>query len=520
MTSTRSPHTVSVDTALAEYEMRRERALAMGDAAKLARRSEAGFLNARERIAYLCDDGSFVESGLFGTSASNPDDRDKTPADGKITGFGRIDGRDVAVAANDFTVMGASSSATNGRKLGHLKRVATARGLPMVFLGESSGARMPDHMGSRGMATLLGNDAVQYQRMRETPWASATLGMSFGSSTWYAVLSDFNVMRKGAVLAVSSPLLASLAIREDVDAEQLGGASLHGEVTGFADLVVDTDEQALDAIKRFLDYLPSHCMEAPPRRLAPAGSGDDMANIASLLPASRTQVYDVRRIARAIADRDSLFELKARFGKAMVTALARVDGRSVGIIANNPLVKGGAIDADACDKATSFIVLCDSFNLPLVMLVDTPGFAIGTDAERKRAPGKIMNWMNALQLVSTPKISIILRKTYGQAYLNMGGGRNSDEVAAWPTAEISFMDPQFGVRVVHGKTPDDDGFDALFARMNRDSAVWDAAAVYAVQSVIRPQDTRDFLIRALDVHRMRMTNGVGQHLLRAWPTSY
>lgn len=506
--------------AMLEYEKRLAAAMAMGGPERLARRDAAGVLNARERIAYLCDDGTFIESGLFGTSSSNAADRDRTPADGKITGFAKLDGRDVAIAANDFTVMGASSSSTNGRKLAHLKRVATQRGLPMIFLGESSGARMPDHMGARGMATLLGNDPAQYQRMRETPWASATLGMSFGSSSWYAVLSDFSVMRKGAVLAVSSALLASLAMREEVDPEALGGWRLHAEVTGLADLVVETDEEALDAVKRFLGYLPPHHNEPPPERPVPAQSGAAMNDIARLLPDSRTQVYDVRKIVQAIVDRDSLFELKSRFGKTVVTALARLGGRTIGVIANNPLFKGGAIDADACDKVTSFLVLCDSFNVPIVMFVDTPGFAIGTEAERKRAPGKIMNWMNALALVTVPKISVILRKTYGQAYLNMGGGRNSDEVAAWPTAEISFMDPRFGVRVVHGKAPGDEGFDALFARMDRDSAPWDAASVYAVQAVIRPHETRDYLMRTLDVHRMRATGGVGQHLMRAWPTSY
>jgi acetyl-CoA carboxylase carboxyltransferase component len=520
MNAPEKPFDSGVESQLRDYDAQFAKAIAMGGADKLARRAAAGILNARERIAYLCDEGSFIESGLFGTSASNPADRHRTPGDGKVTGFAKVDGRDVAIGANDFTVMGASSSATNGRKLAHLKRVATQRGLPMIFLGESSGARMPDHMGSRGMATLLGNDPTQYQRLRDTPWASATLGMSFGSSSWYAVLSDFNVMRKGAVLAVSSALLASLAIKEDVDPEELGGWKLHAEVTGFADVVVDTDEQALDAIKAFLGYLPRHHGEAPPVRPVSAGSGEEMRDIADLLPKSRTQVYDVRRILRAVVDRDSLFELKAKFGKTMVTALARLGGRTVGVVANNPLFKGGAIDADACDKVTSFLVLCDSFNVPIVMFVDTPGFVIGTEAERKRAPGKIMNWMNALQLVTVPKISVILRKTYGQAYLNMGGGRNSDEVAAWPTAEISFMDPQFGVRVVHGKGPGDDDYDELLAQMNRDSTVWDAASVYAVQSVIRPEDTRDYLIRTLDVHAMRIGAGVGQHLLRAWPTSY
>lgn len=508
------------DRLMHDYEERLAKAMAMGGPEKLARRKRSGLLNARERIAYLCDEGTFIESGLFGTSASNPADRDRTPTDGKVAGFGKIRGRETAVVANDFTVMGASSSATNGRKIAHMKRVATQRGLPMVFLGESSGARMPDHMGSRGMGTLLGNDGTQYQRLRETPWASATLGLSYGSSSWYAVLSDFSVMRKGAVLAVSSPLLASLAIREQVDPEEMGGWRLHAEVTGFADQVADSDEEALDAIRTFLSYMPAHHNQAPPEAAVPAGSGEGMRDILSHLPASRTQVYDVRKIIRAIVDKDTFFELKPRFGKVAVTGLARLDGRVVGIAANNPLVKGGAMDTEACEKITSFLVLCDSFNIPIVMFVDTPGFVIGTDAERKRAPGKIMNFMNALALVTVPKLSVILRKSYGQAYLNMGGGRNSDEVAAWPTAEVSFMDSQFAVKVVYGLEPGQPGFDEALAQMSRDSQVWDMASVYAAQSVIRPQETRDYLIRMLDVHRLRLTSGVGQHLMRAWPTSY
>jgi len=424
------------------------------------------------------------------------------------------------VVSNDFTVMGASSGATNGRKIAHMKRVATQRGMPLVMLGESSGARMPDHMGSRGMGTLLGNDGTQYQRLREVPWVSATLGYSYGSSSWYAVMADFNVMRKGAVLAVSSAGLASLAIKEEVDPQDLGGWQLHSEITGFADVVVDTDEEALDAVKRFLDYLPSHHNEAPPVRAVPAGSGAGMKDILKNLPLSRTQVYDVRKVIRTVVDEGSYYELKARFGKVATTGLARLDGRTVGIIANNPLYKGAAMDADACEKMTSLIVLCDSFNIPIVMFVDTPGFVIGTEAEKRKAPGKIMNMMNALSLTTVPKLSVILRKSYGQAYLNMGGGRNSDEVAAWPTAEVSFMDSTFAVKIVHGLDPGDPGYDEAFARMSRDSEVWDMASVYAVQSVIRPEETREYLIRMLDVHRLRLTNGVGQHMMRAWPTSY
>lgn len=510
----------SLEGVMLDYEMRREQALQMGGARKLERRRVDGVLNARERLQLLCDPDSFIESGLFGASSSNPMDRSRTPADGKITGFGRIDGREAAVSANDFTVMGASSSSTNGRKIAHLKRVATQRGLPIVFLGESSGARMPDHMGSHGMGTLLGNDPAQYQRMRETPWVSATLGCSYGSSSWYSVLSDFNVMRKGSVLAVSSPLLASMATGEAVDPEELGGWRVHAEVTGFADMVVDTDEQALAAVKAFLSYLPSHHRSEPPTCAVSAGSGEQMGRILELLPESRTQVYDVRRIVRAIVDKDSYFEIKARFGRVATTGLARLDGHSIGVIANNPLVKGGAMDTDACEKITSFLVLCDSFNIPVVMFVDTPGFLIGAEAEKRRAPGKIMNFMNALSLTTVPKLSVILRKSYGQAYLNMGGGRNSDEVAAWPTAEVSFMDPQFGVRIVHGLEPGAPGYDSAYADMNRDSRVWDMAATHAVQSVIRPRDTRDYLIRMLQVHRSQLSGGIGAHLMRAWPTSF
>jgi len=502
-----------------DFAEREAKALAMGGPAKLAKRQAAGVLDARERLEKLVDPGTFIESGRFTTSA-NPADRDKSPSDGKIAGFGKIAGREAAIVSNDFTVFGASSGATNGRKVAHMKRVATERGIPLVFLGESSGARMPDHMGSRGMGTLLGNDGTQYRRMREVPWVSATLGYSYGSSSWYAVMADFNVMRKGAVLAVSSSLLASLAIKEEVDPQDLGGWRLHAEVTGFADAVVETDEEAMEAIKRFLSYLPNHHNEAPPVAPVPAGSGAGMRDVLRHLPERRTQVYDVRKVIRDVVDADSFLELKPRFGKVAVTGLARMDGRTVGIVANNPLHKGGAMDTEACEKMTSFVVLCDSFNIPLVMFVDTPGFVIGTDAEKKRAPGKIMNHMNALSLTTVPKLSVVLRKSYGQAYLNMGGGKNSDEVAAWPTAEVSFMDSTFAVKIVHGLDPGDPGYDEALARMSKDSEVWDIASVYAVQSVIRPEETRDYLIRMLEVHRLRLSNGVGQHLMRAWPTSY
>jgi methylmalonyl-CoA decarboxylase subunit alpha len=507
------------DDLLNNLERRRDRALGMGGPERLGRRRTLGVLNARERIDYLMDEGSFIESGLLATSAYEQD-KERSPADGKIAGFGKIDGRAAAIISNDFTVMGASSSATNMKKIGHMKRTAASRGMPLVFLGESSGARLPDNMGARGMGSLLAQDPQQYLRARESPWVSAALGLCYGSSTWYCVLADFNVMRKGAIVAVSSSLLASLAMNDTVDAEELGGWRVHADVTGFADQVVETDEEALDAIKAFLSYLPGNNTEAPPIAVIPAGSGSRAHEVGGIIPQSRTQVYDVRKLVGCVVDDASYFELKARFGKAAVTALARLNGKTVGVIANNPLYKGGALDADACDKIVSFLVLCDSYNIPILMFVDTPGFAIGVEAERKRAPGKIMNFMNALALVSVPKLTVLLRKSYGQAYINMGGGRNSDEFLAWPTAEVSFMDPSYAVTVVSGLKPGDPGFEAKKSSMEKDNSVYDIAAIYAVQDVIRPEQTRDYLIRMLDVHQLRHTRGVGKHLLATWPTSF
>lgn len=504
---------------LAQFEERRAKAMAMGGEKKLAERKAQGILNARERIDRLVDPGTFLETGLFGTSKF-PQVQGKSPADGKVAGYATIDGRAVGVISNDFTVMGASSADVNTSKVGHVKKVATGRGMPMVFLGESTGARMPDIMGA---AAITGGDRpTQYLRTRETPWVAAVLGHCYGSSSWYAALGDFVVMRKGAITAVSSVKLTAMAISEAVDPEELGGWKMHTEVTGMVDLAVDTDEQALDAVRRFLSYLPSHHKEAPPVHPVPPDSGQQGHRILEILPEARAKVYDVRKILQLIYDTDSLFELKPRFGRSVVTALARLDGKTVGVVANNPFVKGGAIDPDSCDKVVSFMVLCDSFNIPLIFMADQPGFLIGVEGERAGAIGKVMNWMNAISLVTVPKIAVMMRKSYGQAVLNMGGAGNADEVVAWFTAELNFMDPRSAVTVVHGVTEKDDPerFKALLVEMSKDTSAYDAAATNSVHAVINPADTRDYLIRILEVHRMRMSGGVGQHLMRTWPTSY
>ncbi len=510
----------TVAGALEVLSERRSKALAMGNPKRLAERREKGILNARERLDCLLDQDSFNEVGLFATSY-RPEMRERTPADGKITGFGTIAGRPVAVVSNDFTVLGASSSVINGKKIKHVKDTAIKRGMPLVCLGESSGARMPDRMGASGRA-ILGQDPTEFRRMREMPLVSALLGDCYGSSTWYACMSDFVTMRKGATMAVASSRVTSIAINQQVDPEELGGWKLHTEKTGLVDYAAANDEEAIDLVKRYLSYLPSHNREAPPLAPVPEGSDERAATVLDLLPSARSQVYDSRKVLDTIVDRDSIFEMKPRFGRSIVTALTRIGGRVAGVIANNPIMRGGSIDVDAMRKATSFIVHCDSFNIPLVFLVDQPGFLIGIDGEKRWAPGRIMNWMNALSLVTVPRIAITMRKNYGQAYLNMGGGRNSDLAAGWPTADFGFMDPRVGVNVLHGLKRDDDPerFDKLVEEISQDSSAFALAALFESQAVIDPRDTRRFLISALDIHCSGPAKGVGDHLLANWPTSF
>jgi acetyl-CoA carboxylase carboxyltransferase component len=376
-------------------------------------------------------------------------------------------------------------------------------------------------MGATGRA-MLGQDPAEYQRLRQTPWISALLGNCYGSAAWYSAMSDFVVMRKGATMAVASSRVTSVAINQPVDPDELGGWKLHTGTTGLVDVAVDTDEEALEVVKRLLTYLPSHNGERPPTCEVPEGSDEAARNVLDVLPDTRSQVYDVRRVIELIIDTGSLFEFKPRFGKSVVTALARIDGKTVGIIANNPLFKGGSIDVDACRKATSFLVFCDSFNIPIVIFVDQPGFLIGQEGEKHGAPGKIINWLNALSLVTVPKISIILRKSYGQAYLNMGGGRNSDEVACWPTADLGFMDASIGANVLYGVTreSDPDRFELLRAELSRDTSPWSLAGLYEAQAILDPGDTREYLKSMLSVHELRTSKGVGQHRLSNWPTSY
>lgn len=503
-----------------EHARRKAKALGMGGPERLARQAAQKSLNARQRIDYLFDPGSFIEIGMFARSERR-EDWDKTPGDGKVCGYGRVQGREAAVVSHDITVKSASSSPINVRKMTHMRKTAVANGMPLVLFNESSGARIPDTMGAIGTG-ILGQDPTQFVRMREIPYVSAVLGPAFGTACWFTQLSDFVVMRKDAQLAISSPRVTEIAIRQKIDPQELAGWRMQSEVTGKVDFGVDSDEEAIDLVKKFLSYLPGHHNELPPRTAVPAGADEPSRGLLDLVPEDRAKVYDMRKVAAAICDPGSVLPLKDRFAKTAFTALARINGQSVGILASNPMFKAGAMDPDSCDKATTFLVLCDSFNIPIVILVDTPGFLIGVEGERRKAPGKVINMMSALQMCTVPKFSIVMRKSYGQAYLNMGGTRNSDEMLAWYSADVGFMDPNVGVNVVYGvkREEDPERFEQLVQEIQRDSSAYDLAGIFSAVAVIDPRESRQWLARLLEVHQRRTAKGIGKHLLGGWPTTF
>ncbi len=526
---------LSVNRSLEELKRRKAQAQQMGGAPKVARQHAKGRLTARERIQALLDPGSFLELGILAHS-DVPGMEDKTPADSKVTGFGKIEGREVVVIANDFTVLAATSSRIAGRKEADLKLASTRRGLPLIYLGEAGGARMPDIMGSRGLASFGGGGFDSYlqimSRVREAPMITAIMGECYGMPTWMACLSDFVVQVKGSAMGVSGPRVLQYAISEVVTDEELGGWKVHGEITGMADRVAETEEECFTLIREFLSYMPSHKDELPPRKEVPAGSGEDMDRILELLPHKRNRAYDMTKLLSCIVDKGSLFPIKPLFGRTVITSLARIHGRVVGVVANQPMVNAGAMDTDGIDKVISFLCLCDTFNIPLIFFHDIPGFMVGKEAERKRVAAKVMNYMNALGLITVPKISIIIRKSYGMAFWNMcGSGCGADFLVAWPNAEMSFVAPEIAANVVFGGKLESKGSDAtrgeaesqwmkFVEQMVEDASPYGAAGQYYIQDVIDPRDTRSFLIRALEICQSSKGGGIGEHRLANWPTKF
>ncbi len=506
-----------------DLRRKKERALLGGGKEKVTQQHEKGRLTARERVNLLIDEGSFVECGLLATS-DMPGMEEKTPADGWITGYGRLDGRQVCIVANDFTVFGASNARVNTKKAAFMRNRSEEKGIPLIWLGEAGGGRLPDVEGAGGLCSLAGQGErsvfPQYTHHRRALWIMAAMGGCYGVPTWQACLSDFVVQVKGSTLLVSGPRPIRRLLQSSSSPEEMGGWRVHAEITGISDQVAEDEEDCFRLMKAFMDYMPSSCNELPPEKEDPHRGGKDMAPLRDIFPDNRVQVYDMMGIIKILADRDRVFELKPFFGRSVLTCLCRIGGRTVGIIANQPMYKAGAMDTDGLDKITSFMCLCDSFNVPLLFLHDIPGFITDKQAEHGRVSAKVTNALLALSRVTVPKISIILRKSYGQAMYNMcGPGAGPDFIAAWPTAEVSFLDPDVATDIVYGKYSEEER--ATFReKMERDTGAYPLAQGYYVFDIIEPEETRDYILKMLEIIPHAEDKGMSRHLLAHWPTKF
>lgn len=492
---------------LSELNERRHGISDAGRPEAVAKQHARGKLTARERIAELVDTGSFLEAGgLVGTTAGPRRNILEAPADGFVTGSALVGGRPVSLCSFDFTVAGGSNGKAGTLKFTRLLQRSLDDGNPFVMLMEGGGHRISEGLDSRHFSS----GTTIFQSMSDmsgwVPIVAAVMGPGFAGPTNHASLADFVVMvRPTATMGIAGPALVKAATGEVITKEELGGAAVQADRQGIADLAVESDAEALEAIRRFLSYFPSNA-----RQPLPIVACDDPADrrdeeLLTLVPANTRRAYDVRKVIGAIVDRDSIFEIKPTYARNVVTTLARLDGRPVGIVANQALHMGGTLDSNACEKAAHFISMCDAFGLPLVFLIDIPGFVPGTMAERQGLGRRSGRLVYELGNATVPRLSVILRKGYGMAYIAMNGGRSFDPdlVVAWPTAEICAMSIEGGVDVGFRKEieqaaePEAKRAELIGNFRSHVDALY-AAEGYGIDDVIDPRDTRLHLITTLN----------------------
>ena len=486
---------------------RRERARLGGGEERIARQHEAGKLTARERIALLIDDGTFTELGIHAQphhSQRAMDGRD-APADGVITGYGRVDGRLVAVAAYDFTVMAGSMGMTGEIKVSRLRSLALTKRIPMIWLLDSAGARIQEAVGSlfAGTGELFREEVVM---SGVVPQVAALMGPCAAGTAYIPGLADFVPMVSGrGSMALAGPHLVRAAIGEDVTQEELGGARVHCRKSGVGDLEVADDEECVARIKQYLSFFPSSCSEPPPVR--PVGDPVERREDALLdvLPESNRKPYDMYDVIRLIVDDGEWLDLKPKWARTIITCLARMGGRPVGIVASQPKHLGGILDNDSADKAARFVTLCDAFAIPLVFLVDVPGFMVGTKVEAAGIIRHGAKMLHAVASATVPKVTVITRKAYGAGYYVMNGrAYEPDLIVAWPSAEISVMGAEGAVEIVMRRQVEE-ADDPVAKRAELVAAYQGLIDVYVaarngmIDDVIDPRETRPTIIRALEM---------------------
>jgi acetyl-CoA carboxylase carboxyltransferase component len=499
---------------LDDLRRRLERVAAMGGEERIRRQHDAGKLTARERLDLLLDASSFVELDRFVTHRGQEFglDQAEAPADGVVTGHGTINGRPVAVFSQDFTVLGGSLGEGHAQKIVKLMDLAMSTGMPVLGLNDSGGARIQE-----GVAALGGYAEIFLRNTLASgvvPQISVIMGPCAGGAVYSPAITDFVIMVRGtSYMYVTGPQVVRAVTREEVSHEALGGAEVHAAKSGVAHFVAEDDEDALALVRRLLAYLPQNNLEDPPRAEAtddPARM-DDALN--TLVPEEATRPYDMHEVIRRVVDHGDFLEVHREFAPNLLVGFARLNGRSVGVVAQQPQALAGALDIDAAVKGARFIRFCDAFNIPLVTFVDVPGFMPGTAQESGGIIRHGAKLLYAYCEATVPKLSVITRKAYGGAYDVMSSKHiRGDLNLAWPTAEIAVMGPEGAIDIIfrrelgEAENAEERRRELVEAYRAQFANPYIAASRGYIDDVIEPRQTRPRLIAALELLQNKRQN--------------
>nr|WP_321410583.1 acyl-CoA carboxylase subunit beta [uncultured Carboxylicivirga sp.] len=492
----------NLDEKYKKFEDRNREAEAGGGESRIAKHHEAGKLTARERINLFLDPGTFVELDKLVTHRCNNFGMEKTkfPGDGFITGYGKVDGRLVYVFAQDFTVFGGSLSRTNADKIIKISKLALKMGAPLIGLNDSGGARIQE-----GVQSLAGYGDIFFLNVKSSgviPQISAIMGPCAGGAVYSPALTDFIFMVKdSSYMFVTGPEVIKTVTHEEVTKEELGGAMTHNSKSGVAHFVGDDDEHTLMMIRELLSFLPSNNMEDPPVIKSTDDIHRETEELQSLIPADPNKPYDMHDLLSKVVDNQHFFEVMPHYAQNIITGFGRMDGKTVGIVANQPNYLAGVLDIDSSAKGARFVRFCDAFNIPLVTFVDVPGFLPGTVQEYGGIIKHGAKLLYAYAEATVPKITVITRKAYGGAYDVMASKHLAADInMAYPTAEIAVMGPEGAVNIIfrgdideESKSKRVDDYRENFANPYR------AAELGYIDEIIYPKETRFKLIQALEM---------------------
>jgi acetyl-CoA carboxylase carboxyltransferase component len=469
-----------------DLEARRAEVRKMGGEDKVAKQHSRGKLSARERLGLFFDDGVYFEVGMHGTQmglAAGQDGKDRPPADAVVCAFGKVDGRMVCAASYDFTVKGGSIGYTGEEKVTRLRQMALRGRWPMVWFIDSAGARIDPGSSHPDMISLFAGSGHLFREQVHMSGVVPHIGS----------------------MALGGPPLVKAMTGEDISEQDLGGSKMHTTKSGVGDVEVANDEACIGLIKDYLSYMPSSCEEAPPRLPVTDPVDRREESLLDLLPDNPRKAYDMYKLIGAIVDHGKWLDLKPRWARTVITCLARIGGRPVGIVANQPNHMGGILDVDSADKAARFMQICDAFNIPLVFLQDVPGFMIGSKVEHDgiiRHGAKMLHVMSA---ATVPKISVVVRKAYGAGYYVMSGrAYEPDLIVGWPTAEISVMGPEgmlgIAARKMFGDMPPPPEVkQGIIDMIQKNIDIMKVAGWGLIDDVIDPRDTRRVIAWGLEL---------------------